>query len=146
MAKVFEKSFFFRMGVGFMSRSIRLGLAPKGAHLLSVADPESGDLRSTPVTVIETDGTRWLVAPYGETRWVRNARAAGWVELRRGRRRERLQIAEVGGEEGGPVLREYVQQVAMVRPYFDAEPDAPAEAFAAELPRHPVFRIVGPAQ
>jgi F420H(2)-dependent quinone reductase len=144
MAKVFEKSLFFRMGVGFMSRSIRLGLAPKGAHLLSVEDPESGALRSTPVTVIENEGSRWLVAPYGETRWVRNARAAGWVRLQRGRRTERLQIAEVGAEEGAPVLREYVQQVSMVRPYFDVDADAPAEDFRAEVPRHPVFRVVGP--
>lgn len=145
MAKAFEKNRIFRMGETFMRRFIPLGLAPKGAHVLSVVDAEDGSTRSTPVTVIENEGGRWLVAAYGVTGWVRNARAAGWVELRRGRRRERLLIQEVGADEGAPILREYVQQVPMARPYFDTAHDAPAEAFAADLPRHPVFRIVGPA-
>ena len=145
MAKVFEKSLFFRMGVGFMRRSIVFGLAPKGAHLLSVADQESGALHTTPVTVIENDDGRWLVAAYGVSRWVRDARAAGWVELRRGRRKERLRIAEVGAQEGAPILRQYVQAVATVRPYFDVDADAPVEAFVDEIERHPVFRITGPA-
>lgn len=145
MAKVFEKSLFFRMGVGFMRRSIVFGLAPKGAHLLSVADQVSGALHTTPVTVIENDDGRWLVAAYGVSRWVRDARAAGWVELRRGRRKERLRIAEVGAQEGAPILRQYVQAVATVRPYFDVDADAPVEAFVDEIERHPVFRITGPA-
>src|ERR687896_644643 len=109
MAKVFEKSLFFRMGEGFMTRSIRLGLAPKGAHLLSVEEPESGDLRSTPVTVIENEGSRWLVAPYGETRWVRNARAAGWVQLQRGRRTDAVAATRpavpAALEKRGPTAR-----------------------------------------
>jgi hypothetical protein len=29
----------------------------------------------------------------------------------------------------------------VVRPFFDVSPDSPLEAFGAEAPRHPVFRI-----
>jgi hypothetical protein len=144
VAKTFQKNLALRMGMVFMQPMIKLGLGGKGMHLLSVPDQESGTMQTTPVTVIENGG-RWLVAPYGVTRWVRNARSAGWVELRRGRSRERLRIDEAGPEEGAPILREYVQRVSMVRPYFDVEADAPAEAFASEVPTHPVFRIAGPA-
>ena len=52
-------------------------------------------------------GERWLVAPYGDRNWVKNARAAGWVELRRGRRRERLAVEELAPADAVPVLREY---------------------------------------
>lgn len=39
------------------------------------------------------------------------------------------------------VLRQYVREIPITRPFFDATPDAPLDAFAAEAARHPVFRI-----
>jgi hypothetical protein len=38
-------------------------------------------------------------------------------------------------------LKRYVQQERIVRRWFDAPHDGPAEAFAAEADRHPVFRL-----
>jgi hypothetical protein len=73
--------------------------------------------------------------------WVHNARAAGQVNLRRGRRRELLAVEEVGAAEAAPILRTYVNQVPVVRPYFVAGPGDPVEAFEAEAARHPVFRL-----
>ena len=35
-------------------------------HLLSVPGRRSGEVRSTPVDVMHVDGSRWVVAPYGE--------------------------------------------------------------------------------
>ena len=87
------------------------------------------------------DGTRWLVAPYGEREWVKNARAAGEVGLTRARKTTRHRVDEVGPEEAAPVLREYLRTARIVKPFFDATPDAPLEAFAAEASRHPVFRL-----
>ncbi len=87
------------------------------------------------------DGTRWLVAPYGEREWVKNARAAGEVGLTRARKTTLHRVDEVGPEEAAPVLREYLRTARIVRPFFDAAPDAPLEAFAAEASRHPVFRL-----
>ena len=57
--------------------------------LLTVPGRRSGRPRSTPVTLVEEDGQRWLVAS-GPAGWVTNARAAGQVELSRGRRSERV--------------------------------------------------------
>jgi hypothetical protein len=95
-------------------------------------------LYSVPVNVIRTDGDRWLVAPYGPVNWVRNARASGEVTLRRGRRTETVKVTEVD-PTAVPVLRTYLKQVPITRPYFDVTPDSPDEAFATEAPRHPVF-------
>jgi hypothetical protein len=72
---------------------------------------------------------------------VRNARAAGQVTLSRGRHTETVAIADLGPEEAAPVLKQYVTDLPITRPFFDAKPDAPIEAFVAEAQRHPVFRI-----
>jgi len=85
------------------------------------------------------------VAPYGAVGWVRNARAAGRVTLSRGSRSEVVRVAELGPEESAPVLKRYVTEVPITRPFFDVTPDSPLDAFRAEAPRHPVFRILGPA-
>jgi hypothetical protein len=55
---------------------LRLGLGPRRTYLLTVAGHRSGAPRSTPVTLVEDGGRRWLVSPYGEVAWVRNLRAA----------------------------------------------------------------------
>jgi deazaflavin-dependent oxidoreductase (nitroreductase family) len=109
-------------------------------YLLSVSGRRSGRTYTTPVILVE-NGERFLVAPYGEVGWVRNARAAGRVTLSRGRHRETVGLRQVGPEESAPVLRTYLRRVSVVRPFFDVSPDSPHEAFAAEAARHPVFLI-----
>jgi|SRR5215218_972522 len=123
----------------------RLGLTGPRTHLLAVPGRKTGRLWSTPVSLVEHDGARWLVAPYGERNWVRNARAAGWVELRRGRRRERIEVEEVTPDIAVPVLRRYYESTPVTRPFFDVTASSHPEAWLAEAPRHPVFRIAGPA-
>jgi deazaflavin-dependent oxidoreductase (nitroreductase family) len=109
--------------------------------LLTVRGRKTGRAYSTPVRLIE-DGERWLVAPYGDVGWVRNARAAGEVELSRAGRSKTSRVEEVSGAEAAPVLKQYLKQVPVVRPYFDLAPDSPLEEFAAEASRHAVFRLV----
>jgi len=121
---------------------LRAGLGPPRTYLLTVPGRRTGQPRSTPVTLVETGGQRCLVAPYGAVSWVQNARAAGRATLSRGRRSETAKLEELGPAESAPVLRQYVREVPITRPFFDAGPDAPLEAFAAEAPRHPVFRIM----
>jgi deazaflavin-dependent oxidoreductase (nitroreductase family) len=118
---------------------IYAGIAPFGLHLLTVPGRRTGRRYTTPVSVL---GGRWLVAPWGERNWVKNARAAGSVELRRGRRRRRARVEEVPPDERAPILREYVRTIRANREFFDAGPEDPVEAFAAEAARHPVFRLV----
>jgi hypothetical protein len=97
------------------------------------------------VNLIEYQGRRWLVAPYGEVAWIRNVRAAGEVELRRAGTIEHCLAREATAEEGAPVLRSYLRQIKIVCPYFDVTPCGPDAAFATEAPRHPVFLLTSPA-
>ena len=117
------------------------GLGPRNTYLLSVRGRKSGRAYSTPITLVKDNGKRWLVSPYGEVGWVRNARAVGTVTLRRGKRSESVKVTELGPEEAASVLKQYVTQVPITRPFFDARPESSLEAFIAEAPRHPVFSI-----
>jgi len=117
-----------------------LGLAGRHTYLLTVPGRSTGRLHSTPVILVENGG-RWLVAPYGDVGWVRNARAAGEVALKRGHQTETRKIEEISPAEAAPVLREYVRRVPVTRPFFAAGVKSPLEAFEAEASRHPVFRI-----
>ncbi|MDI3341562.1 MAG: nitroreductase family deazaflavin-dependent oxidoreductase [Sphaerobacter sp.] len=123
---------------------LALGVPLNSTYLLTVRGRRTGRPHSTPVRLVEADGQRWLVAPYGPVAWVRNARAAGQVTLSRGRRSETVAIEELGPAESAPVLQRYLAEVPIVRSFFDVTPESPLAAFVAEAPRHPVFRIVGP--
>jgi deazaflavin-dependent oxidoreductase (nitroreductase family) len=141
VAATFEQTRLRRIGNTLIAPLARLGLAGKRTHVLTVTGRRSGRRYSTPVQLVFLDGDRWLVAPYGAVGWVKNARAAGEVELTRARRTERARIEEVGPDEAAPVLREYLRDTPIVKPFFDVGSDAPLAAFAAEASRHPVFRL-----
>lgn len=119
-----------------------LGLAGRRTHILTVAGRKTGRRYSTPVQLVIDGDSRWLVAPYGEREWVKNARAAGEVELTRARRTTRHAIEEVGPREAAPVLREYLRTTPIVKRFFEVSRDDSLEAFAGEAPRHPVFRLL----
>jgi deazaflavin-dependent oxidoreductase (nitroreductase family) len=122
---------------------LRLGSGPDRTYLLTVPGHRSGALRSTPVTLVEEGGRRWLVAPYGEVAWVRNVRAAGKATPSRGGHTDEIALREVGTDEAAPVLKLYVTRVPITRPYFDVRPGSDLDAFRAEAPRHPVVAIEG---
>ena len=142
MAQTYRLSLWRRWLNGLVRALLRVGLGPRRTYLLGVRGRTTGRLHSTPVTLVEDGAARWLVAPYGEVGWVRNARAAGRVTLRRGRRCETVAIVEVDAQEAGRVLKRYATEVPITRPFFDARPSSPVEAFVAEASRHPVFRLV----
>jgi deazaflavin-dependent oxidoreductase (nitroreductase family) len=102
---------------------------------------KTGKPWSTPVSIVRLGDERWLVAPYGDRNWVKNARAAGSVELRRGRRHERLVVEEVAPAVAVPILREYYRRGRVTRPFFDVSLDSSDGEWLAEAPRHPVFRL-----
>src|SRR3712207_7823515 len=73
---------------------------------LWVRGRKTGRWRSVPVNVLELDGQRYLVAPRGETDWVRNLRAADGGQLQYGRRRtEPFTATEVPYERKPPIIR-----------------------------------------
>lgn len=132
----------WRRAVNALVRPLaRLGLTGPRTYLLTAPGRRSGRLWSTPVSIVRTGEQRWLVAPYGDRNWVRNARAAGWVELRRGRSHERVTVQELGPDEAVPVLRAYYRLGRVTRPFFDASLDSSDDEWRAEAPRHPVFSI-----
>lgn len=108
----------------------RLGIAFLSFHLLSVPGRRTGRLRTTPVSPFSVEGRRYLVS-FGQTEWVKNARAAGWGILARGRRRQRVRLLALDLEERGPILRQFPVQV----------PPADPDAFAEAAPVLAVFQV-----
>lgn len=143
MAKTYRLGRTRRLVNAVMGPLARRGLAGRHAYVLTVRGRKTGRAYSTPVILVE-DAERWLVAPYGDVGWVRNARAAGEVALSRAGRSETLRIEEASPDEAAPVLRQYLTDVRVVRPFFDVTPGSPLDDFATEAPRHPVFRLVQP--
>ena len=72
----------------------RLGLIGPRTHLLTAPGRMTGRLYSTPVSLVVLGAERFAVAPYGDRNWVKNARGAGWVELRRGLRSEERRVGK----------------------------------------------------
>lgn len=143
MAAQFQQGFARHAVNRLLQVLLLLGLGPARTYLLTVEGRRSGAPRTTPVTLVEEGGRRWLVAPYGEVAWVRNLRAAGKATLSRGGRKDPIIVREVNVDEAAPVLKQYVTRVPITRPYFDVRFDSDLSAFRAEAPRHPVFAIVG---
>jgi deazaflavin-dependent oxidoreductase (nitroreductase family) len=141
VVKPYRKSLWRRALNALVRPLARLGLTGPRTHLLTVRGRSSGRPWSTPVSIVEQRGERFLVAPYGDRNWVKNARAAGEVELRRGRRRERLAVEELAPEEAVPVLRRYYELGRVTRPFFAVRLDSSREEWLAEAPSHPVFRL-----
>jgi deazaflavin-dependent oxidoreductase (nitroreductase family) len=121
----------------------RAGLALGPFSILTVRGRKTGKPYSLPVTPIELNGKRWLVSPYGEVSWVRNTRAAGVVTLTHGRTRQTVTIIGQAPTESAPILKAYLKRFPYVQRggYFEATPDSPLEAFAAEARYHPVFQL-----
>ena len=139
--KTYQRSRFHRFENLMTTALARAGVIPR-SYVLTTVGRKSGQERRNPVTVVDRDGKRWLVAPYGVVPWVLNARAAGEVRLTRRFTTTRFAVREVGPDEAGPVLKEYVTVASVPRPYFAATIDDPPEAFAREADRHPVMELV----
>jgi deazaflavin-dependent oxidoreductase (nitroreductase family) len=123
------------------ARMARRGRGQPFTYVLTVRGRSSGVPRSNPVDVMTDGSQRWLVAPYGETNWVRNLRAAGRGRLSRAGQDEDFVATELPVEQRVPVLRTYLRDVPFVRPYFDVTADSSDEELLSIAPRHPVFRI-----
>jgi deazaflavin-dependent oxidoreductase (nitroreductase family) len=139
--KPYRRSLWRRALNGLVRPLAKLGLTGPRTYLLTVAGRRTGRAWSTPVSLVEQGGERWLVAPYGDRNWVRNARAAGVVQLRRGRRRETLAVEELAPADAVPVLRRYYELGRVTRPFFRVGPDSADEDWLGEAPSHPVFRL-----
>jgi deazaflavin-dependent oxidoreductase (nitroreductase family) len=127
-----------------IAASTRLGLSIWGSRVLEIPGRRSGVPRRVPVNLLAFGGASYLVAPRGETQWVRNLRANGdRLVLIRGNHREAWEAEPIDDAAKGPVLRAYLKRwKAEVGIFFDGVgPDSPDEDVTRIAPRHPVFRI-----
>jgi deazaflavin-dependent oxidoreductase (nitroreductase family) len=128
---------------GLIQLLTALGISVYGSRVLAVRGRKSGAWRTVPVNLLVHEGERYLVAPRGETEWVRNIRAAGGGELRLGRRREPIRVVELVDADKPPVLRLYLDKWGFeVGRFFEGvHRDASVDELRRIAPGFPVFRL-----
>jgi deazaflavin-dependent oxidoreductase (nitroreductase family) len=128
---------------GIVNKLSTWGISIKGSRLLAVRGRKSGEWRTTTVNPLTLDGTRYLVAPRGNTQWVRNLRANTAGELRLGRKTESFTAIEVPDADKVPVLRVYLKNWGWEVGKFLEGVTAKStdDQLAAIAPDFPVFRI-----
>ena len=127
-----------------VARLTRMGVSVWGSRVLEHRGRTTGDLHRTPVNLLTLENAQYLVAPRGETQWVRNVRhAGGHCVLILGRRRRITTLTEVPESERTAILRAYLRRWKFeVGMFFDGVgPDSSDEEWAAVAARHPVFVV-----
>jgi deazaflavin-dependent oxidoreductase (nitroreductase family) len=131
----------FNRAVAFLTAR---GVSVLGSRVLAVKGRTSGVWRTTPVNLLDHDGTRYLVSARGEGQWVRNLRVAGTGELRVGARTEAFRGRELSDDEKVPVLRAYLKRWKIeVGAFFDGVgPDSSDAQIRAIAGKHPAFEVL----
>jgi deazaflavin-dependent oxidoreductase (nitroreductase family) len=143
MGKTYNVGPAVRISNAVVAALLRRGVKIGGNTLLTVPGRKSGQPRTTPVTILEWNGERWLQSPFGEVNWVRNLRAAGRATLTRGRREEPISVVELSPAEAAQVLKGTLASYpSLIKGYFDVTPESPLEDFEREASRHPMFRVL----
>jgi deazaflavin-dependent oxidoreductase (nitroreductase family) len=121
----------------------RAGISVWGSRVLEVPGRRTGEPRRTPVNLLTVEGRRYLVAPRGDTQWVRNLRASGEGRLLLGRRSEYFTATEVPDGDKPPLLRAYLKRWRLeVGVFFDGVgPGSSEDELRRIAPDHPVFII-----
>jgi deazaflavin-dependent oxidoreductase (nitroreductase family) len=130
---LFNKLFGMVVGIGF-------GLSHN--YLLQVRGRTTGQIHSTPVNLLVMSGRSYLIAPRGETQWVRNAQSTGEIWLKRGRRRYHFRLRAIPDEEKAQLLKSYLDRFrTTVQRYFPVPAGSAPEAFSAIASQYPVFEL-----
>ena len=142
MAKEFQYSLMFKAGNAFMRSMLALGISLNGTTLITVPGRKTGRPQSTPITMVELNGQRYVQSPFGSVDWVRNLRAAGKATLSWGRRRETVIATELTPEQAAPVIKSILLHAPkVIRDYFDVTPESSLEDFIRDAPNHPMFAV-----
>jgi len=132
--KIFNRVYGFLVG---------LGLGFSYNYLLEVRGRKTGKLYSTPIDLLELNGTRYLVAPRGRTQWVRNAEAAGEIALKKGSTRRRFRLRAIPDAEKPQILKAYLDTFKReVQRYFPVAAGSPVEKFAELASSYPAFELL----
>jgi hypothetical protein len=122
----------------------RAGVSVLGARVLEHKGRVSGEIHRTPVNLLTFEDKQYLVAPRGETQWVRNVQAAGGrLTLIKGRKRTDYEASRVDLDASVPLLRAYLARWKFeVGMFFDGVgPDSSDVELRAIAERHPVFEL-----
>ncbi len=122
----------------------RMGVSVMGSRVLEHRGRTSGNLHHVPVNLLTVEGAQYLVAPRGETQWVRNVRhAGGHLVLILGRRRQLRTATEIPVVDSVPILRAYLRRWKFETGMFfeGVTPDSTDAEWAAVADRHPVFKL-----
>jgi deazaflavin-dependent oxidoreductase (nitroreductase family) len=121
---------------------VKLGLGLSHNFLLEVHGRKSGRIYSTPVNLLEYNGKKYLVAPRGDTQWVRNVIVSQRATLVKGRKRENIRLQLIAVEARSELLKAYLDHYKLtVQRYFPIPASSPVEKFASLATRYPVFEI-----
>jgi deazaflavin-dependent oxidoreductase (nitroreductase family) len=126
-----------------LSRGPAAGTIGYGSRVLEVKGRTSGEWRQTPVNLMRYRDGEYLVAPRGQTQWVKNLRASGQGRLRLGRCMEQFSAIELADDEKPALLRAYLKKWKFeVGVFFDGVgPDSSDAELRQIAPDHPVFRL-----
>ncbi|KQY09010.1 hypothetical protein ASD37_00490 [Mycobacterium sp. Root135] len=86
------------------------GISIAGTRALRVRGRTTGKLRGVVVNLMTVDGRDYVVSPRGNTQWVRNARAAGEVEMGPRWRGRTVRIVEIADDAKLDLLKRYVDR------------------------------------
>ena len=95
---------------GAIRQLAELGIGIAGSRALRVRGRTTGQWRSVVVNILSIDGRDYVVAPRGNTQWVRNARAAGTVQTGPRWHRRQVRIVEVAEAAKPELIRRYLDR------------------------------------
>ena len=131
-----------------MGRLLRIG-APMGPNvLLTVRGRTSGQPRSFPVAILETNGLRYVFCPFGDVNWVRNLRANGDATPTIKSRTEAVTAVELTPEQGAEVMKSafapfLASRISrfFFRRFYDLNPKSTPAEYLAMARTHPGFEL-----
>jgi deazaflavin-dependent oxidoreductase (nitroreductase family) len=120
-----------------------IGVSIYGSRVLEVRGRTSGQWRQNPVNLLRFNGADYLVAPRGQTQWVKNLRVNGEGRLRLGRRTQSFTAVELTDDEKPALLRAYLKKWKFeVGVFFEGVgPDSSDAELRRIAPDHPVFML-----
>lgn len=145
MAKTNQAPRFVRLANILTKALLRTGLPLSGfgypMYLLTVRGRKSGQPHTTPVVIVEQEGKRYLLSPFGVVDLVRNLRASGVATFTRGRRHEEIRARELPGDEASLILEGLMTsgKNPPILGYFGVTAQSSAEDFGRAAVEHPVF-------
>jgi deazaflavin-dependent oxidoreductase (nitroreductase family) len=122
---------------------VGLGLGPQYIYLLQVRGRKTGRIYSSPVNLLEFEGRPYLVAPRGQTQWVRNAEATGEITLKKGKSRRSYRLRAIPDNGKAEILKLYLERYASaVQRFFPVPDGSDLEDFEQLAARYPVFELL----